>query len=310
MEQRELVIIGGGPAGMAAAVYGKRAGLDVVVLEKGACGGQILITSEVENYIGQKHISGPDLAKSFREHAEHFGAEFRKTVVKEIVHKDGKNTVVTRDGDIEAKAVIVATGAQFRRMGVPGEKEFTGAGVSYCAVCDGAFYQDETIAVIGGGNTAVEEACYLTQFASKVYIVHRRDEFRADRMACERAACNAKIEPIWNSVLESVNGSDLVESMTVKNVKTGELKTIDVAGVFVFVGTLPITECMGDLCERADGGWVKTDENMATSVPGIFAAGDVRNTPLRQVVTAASDGAIAAMSAYHWITTGHAKSRI
>ena len=305
MEQRELVIIGGGPAGMAAAVYGKRAGLDLVVLEKGNCGGQILITSEVENYIGQKHISGPDLAKSFREHAEHFGAEIRRATVKEIKSQDGKHIVATAEGDIEAKAVIVATGAQFRRLGVKGEKEFTGAGVSYCAVCDGAFYQDETVAVIGGGNTAVEEACYLTQFASKVYIVHRRDEFRADRMACERAARNPKIEPVWNSVLESINGDELVESMTVKDVKTGEVKDIDVAGVFVFVGTLPITSCLGDLCERIDGGWIRTDENMQTSVPGIFAAGDVRSTPLRQVITAASDGAIAAMSAYHWITAGH-----
>ncbi len=310
MEERELVIIGGGPAGLSAAVYGRRAGLDVLVLEKGNCGGQILITSEIENYPGWVHMSGPDLAKHFREHAEHFGAEIRKTVVKEIQVQDGTHTVVTKDGDIRAKAVIVATGAAFRRLGAPGEKEFTGAGVSYCAVCDGAFYEDEVVAVIGGGNTAVEEACYLTQFASKVYIVHRRDEFRADRMACERASCNGKIAPVWNSVLESVNGSDLVESMTVKNVKTGELSDIEVAGVFVFVGTLPITECLGDMCERLDGGWIKTDEHMATSVPGIFAAGDVRITPLRQVVTAASDGAIAAMSAYHWITTGQAKSRI
>jgi thioredoxin reductase (NADPH) len=310
MEERELVIIGGGPAGMAAAVYGKRAGLDVLVLEKGNCGGQILITSEIENYPGQTHISGPDLANSFRAHAEHFGAQIRKTVVKEITSADGGHTLVTRDGDIRAKAVIVATGAEFRRLGAPGEKEFTGAGVSYCAVCDAAFYQDEIVAVIGGGNTAVEEACYLTQFASKVYVVHRRDEFRADRMACERALGNPKIVPVWNSVLEKVNGSDLVESITVKNVKNGELSDITVAGVFVFVGTLPITECLGDLCEREDGGWIRTDEHMATSVPGIFAAGDVRNTPLRQVITAASDGAIAAMSAYHWITTGHAKSRL
>ena len=310
MEERELVIIGGGPAGMSAAVYGRRAGLDTLVLEKGNCGGQILITSEIENYLGYSHSSGPDLAKAFREHAEHFGAEIRKTVVKEIITNDGEHTIVTRDGDIRAKAVIVATGAAFRRLGAKGEKEFTGAGVSYCAVCDAAFYQDEIVAVIGGGNTAVEEACYLTQFASKVYIVHRRDEFRADRMACARAECNAKIEPVWNSVLESVNGSDLVESITVKNVKTGELSDIEVAGVFVFVGTLPITECLGDLCERLDDGWVKTDEHMATSVPGIFAAGDVRNTPLRQVITAASDGAIAAMSAYHWISTGEARCRL
>lgn len=310
MEERELVIIGGGPAGMTAAVYGRRAGLDVLVLEKGKCGGQILITSEIENYMGQKHISGLDLADSFRDHAEKFGAEIRKAVVKEIKNLNGTNTVVTKDGNIRAKAVIVATGAAFRRLGAKGEKEFTGAGVSYCAVCDGAFYQDEEVAVIGGGNTAVEEACYLTQFASKVYIVHRRDEFRADRVACERACNNPKIVPIWNSVLESVNGDGLVESITIKNVKTNELSDITVAGVFVFVGTLPITECLGDLCERMDGGWIKTDRHMATSVPGIFAAGDVRDTPLRQVLTAASDGAIAAMTAYHWITTGEAKSRV
>lgn len=290
---------------MAAAVYGKRAGLDLVVLEKGTCGGQILITSEIENYIGQKHISGPDLATSFREHAMHFNAEIRRTTVNNITPQNGRHVLSTADGDIAAKAVIVATGAAFRRLGARGEKEFTGAGVSYCAVCDGAFYQDEVVAVIGGGNTAVEEACYLTQFASKVYIVHRRDEFRADRMACERAACNAKIEPVWDSVLESVNGSELVESITVKNVKTGALEDIDVAGVFVFVGTLPITACLGDLCERVDGDWIKTDAKMQTSVPGIFAAGDVRSTPLRQVITAASDGAVAAMSAYHWISTGH-----
>lgn len=289
---------------MAAAVYGKRAGLDLVVLEKGICGGQILITSEIENYIGQKHISGPELAKSFREHAEYFNAEFRKSTVKEIVPRDGAFTVVSSEGEIAAKAVIVATGAAFRRLGVKGEKEFTGAGVSYCAVCDGAFYQDSVIAVIGGGNTAVEEACYLTQFASKVYIVHRRDEFRADKMACERAACNDKVEPVWNSVLESINGSELVESITVKNVKSGELKDIEVEGVFVFVGVLPITKCLGELCEREEGGWVKTDAKMQTSIPGLFAAGDVRVTPLRQVITAVSDGAIAAMSAYHWITAG------
>ncbi len=310
MQERELVIIGGGPAGMAAAVYGRRAGLDVLVLEKSNVGGQILITSEIENYLGQKHISGPELADTFRAHAEHFGAEIRKAVVKNIIPHGGTNTVVTADGEIRAKGLIVATGAAFRRLGAKGEKELTGAGVSYCAVCDAAFYQDEVVAVIGGGNTAVEEACYLTQFASKVYIVHRRDEFRADRMAVKRALDNPKIVPVWDSVLESVNGSDLVEGITVKNVKTGELSDIEVAGVFVFVGTLPITECMGDLCERADGGWIKTDEHMATSVPGIFAAGDVRNTPLRQVITAASDGAIAAMTAYHYITTGHAKSRL
>ena len=304
MEQRELVIIGGGPGGLTAAIYGKRAGLDLLVLEKGSYGGQILITNDVENWPGQQRITGGDLAKSFYDHAEHLGCEFRKAVVQEIIPGAGGHTVRTNQGDILAKAIIIATGATFRRLGCKGEAELTGAGVSYCAVCDGAFFQDEEVAVIGGGNTAVEEACYLTRFASKVYIVHRRDEFRADRMVCERAACNDKVVPVWDSVVESINGTELVEGITVKNVKTGALSDIPVAGVFVFVGTVPTTGFLGDLLERTDGGWIKTDERMHTSVPGIFAVGDVRNTPLRQVVTAAGDGAHAAMAAYHWITTG------
>lgn len=305
MEQRELVIIGGGPAGLTAAIYGKRAGLDLVLIEKGSYGGQILITNDVENWPGQKRITGPDLSNSFREHAEHLGCEFRKSEVKAIVPGENGHLIKTSTGDITAKSVIIATGAYFRRLGCKGEAELTGAGVSYCAVCDGAFYQDEEVAVIGGGNTAVEEACYLTRFASKVYVVHRRDEFRADRMACERAACNEKIVPVWDSVVESIDGDELVEGVTVKNVKTGAVSTIPVAGVFVFVGTLPFVDYLGEQLERADGGWIKTDERMRTSIPGIFAAGDVRDTPLRQVVTAASDGAHAAMAAYHWITTGH-----
>ena len=304
MERRELVIIGGGPAGMTAAVYARRAGLDVVLLEKGAYGGQILITSDVENWPGQLKTTGPDLAESFRAHAAHLGCELRKAVVQSITLGNDSHVVNTNGGDIVAQALIIASGATFRRMGCKGEAEFTNAGVSYCAVCDGAFYQDEMVAVLGGGNTAVEEACYLTRFASKVYIIHRRDQFRADRLVCERAARNEKIVPVWNSVAESINGSEVVESITVKNVKTGELTEISVAGVFVFVGTLPTTGFLGDLLERTEGGWIKTDERMQTSVPGIFAAGDVRDTPLRQVVTAAGDGAQAAMAAYHWITAG------
>lgn len=304
MEERELVIIGGGPAGLTAAIYGKRAGLDLVVLEKGSYGGQIIITNEVENWPGEKHITGTDLAKSFHDHAEHLGCEFRKAVVKEIVPGSGRHVVVTSEGDIAAKSIIIATGATFRRLGCRGEAELTGAGVSYCAVCDGAFFTGEEVAVIGGGNTAVEEACYLTRFASKVYIVHRRDEFRADRLVCERAFCNEKVVPVWDSVAESVNGTDLVESLTVKNVKTGELSDLPVAGVFVFVGTVPTVSFLNDLLERTEGGWIKTNQRMHTSIPGIFAAGDVRDTPLRQVVTAAGDGAHAAMAAYHWITTG------
>lgn len=304
MEERELVIIGGGPAGLTAAIYGKRAGLDLVVLEKGSYGGQILVTNEVENWPGTKHTTGGDLAASFHDHAEYLGCEFRKAVVQKIVPDEGSHTVVTNTGSIAAKSIIIATGATFRRLGCKGETELTGAGVSYCAVCDGAFFTDEEVAVIGGGNTAVEEACYLTRFASKVYIVHRRDEFRADRLVSERALSNEKIVPVWDSVLESINGDGLVEGISVKNVKTGELSDIPLAGVFVFVGTVPTTGFLGDLLERTEGGWIKTNERMCSSVPGIFAVGDVRNTPLRQVVTAAADGAHAAMAAYHWISTG------
>ena len=216
-----------------------------------------------------------------------------------------KSHIVKTDmGDIEAKSVIIATGASFRRQGCKGEAEFIGSGVSFCAVCDGAFFTDEEVAVIGGGNTAVEEACYLTRFASKVYIVHRRDQFRADKLACARAAGNKKIVQVWDSVVESINGDEIVEGITVKNVKTGALTDIPVAGVFVFVGTLPNTAFLkDDQLDRAEGGWIKTDAHMRTSIPGIFAAGDVRDTPLRQVVTAAGDGAHAAMAAYHWIVS-------
>ncbi|WP_027188448.1 thioredoxin-disulfide reductase [Desulfovibrio cuneatus] len=303
METHELVIIGGGAAGLTAAIYGKRAGLDLVVLEKTSHGGQILITNEVENWPGIKAISGPDLAQSFYDHAMSLGVEFRNALVRGITPGEKHHTVHTDAGDIAAKAIIVATGATFRRLGCKGENDLIGAGVSFCAVCDGAFFTDEEVAVIGGGNTAVEEACYLTRFASKVSIVHRRDEFRADRMAIDRALKNEKIVAVWDSVVESIDGEGLVEGITLKNVKTGELSTLPVAGVFVFVGTVPTATFLNGQLDRVDGGWIATDERLQTSVPGIFAAGDVRNTPLRQVVTAAGDGALAAMSAYHFIVT-------
>ncbi len=301
MEKKELVIIGSGPAGMSAAVYGKRAGIDLVVLEKGQPGGQILITNEVENWPGTIETTGQALADSFRAHAEHLDTEIRRTTVQGVVPGAKAHVVKTADGDIEARTVIIATGASFRRLGCPGEAELTGAGVSYCAVCDGAFFTDVEVAVIGGGNTAVEEAEYLTRFASKVHIVHRRNEFRADKLVVERALANPKIVPVWDSVVEAINGKDLVESVTLKNVKTGEKSELAVEGVFMFVGTLPNVTFLDGILDRVDGGWIKADCSMATSVPGIFAAGDVRDTPLRQVVTAASDGAVAAMAAYHYL---------
>lgn len=302
MDEKELVIIGGGPAGLTAAIYGIRAGLDLVVLEKATLGGQIILTNEVENWPGHKNIPGFDLAETFHAHALHLGCQFRTATVSSIEPgSDAHHIVHTDEGDIRAKAVIIATGASFRRLGCEGESELTGSGVSYCAVCDGAFFSNEEVAVIGGGNTAIQEAVYLTRFASKVYIVHRRDEFRADRLAQKRALNHEKIVPVWDSVVERINGGPLVKGVTIKNVKTGEISELPVSGVFVFVGTTPSLEFLGEHLDRAEGGWIKTDEDMRTSIPGIFAAGDVRDTNLRQVVTAAADGARAAVTAYEWL---------
>jgi thioredoxin reductase (NADPH) len=303
MEKRELVILGAGPAGLAAAVYGRRAGLDTLVIEKGIPGGQIRITDEIENWPGIIHATGVELADNFRKHAEHFKTDFLTADIKELKMEGERKIVITSSGEIEAEAVIVATGAFFRKLGCPGEQKFIGCGVSYCAVCDASFFVDEVVAVVGGGNTAVEEAIYLTRFAKKVYVIHRRDNFRAERLACKRAAKNEKLAPVFDSVVESIEGQDMVERVLVKNVKTGKKSSLDVAGVFIFVGTSPHVEFMNNLVEQKEGGWIVTGPRMDTSVPGIFAAGDVRDTPLRQVLTAASDGAIAAMSAYHYIET-------
>lgn len=312
MEKRELVILGAGPAGLSAAIYGRRAGLDTLVIEKSAPGGQIRITDEIENMPGVIHSTGLDLAENFRKHAEHFKAEFLSAEIIELKVEGDRKIVVTSAGEIEAKAVIIATGASFKKLGCPGEAEFTGAGVSYCAVCDANFFVDEVVAVVGGGNTAVEEAMYLTKFASKVYVIHRRDQFRADRLACKKADECEKLVPVWDSVVEAIEGEDLVERVKVKNIKTGEISSLDVAGVFMFVGTYPHVEFLEKLNSSKEGGWIKqreggwiiTGPRMETSMPGVFAAGDVRETPLRQVVTAAADGAIAAMSAYHFIDSG------
>ena len=301
MKKRELVILGAGPAGLTAAVYARRADLDTLVVEKGVPGGQIRITAEIENWPGLLKAAGADLADSFHRQAEHFKADFLTADIKSLRLEGDRKIVVTSAGEIEAGAVIVATGAAFRRLGCRGEEKFIGRGVSFCAVCDAEFFVDETVAVVGGGNTAVEEAMYLTRFARKVHIIHRRDEFRADPMIRQRAAGNEKLVPVWNSVVEAIEGGDLVERVVVRNVKTGELSALDVAGVFMFIGTLPQVEFLGGLLERREGGWIVTDSRLATSGPGVFAAGDVRDTHLRQVVTAAADGALAAMSAYHYL---------
>jgi thioredoxin reductase (NADPH) len=307
MEKRELVIIGAGPAGLTAAIYGRRSGLDVLILEKGIPGGQINTTDEIENWPGVQHASGPELGEMFRTHAEKFKPEFRESEVQGIELKDGKKIVITDKGSIEAAAVLLATGASFRKQGCPGEAELTGRGVSYCAVCDGAFFEDQEVAVIGGGNTAVEEGVYLTQFASKVYIIHRRDSFRADKVAVERALGDSKVQPIWDSVVEEIRGTEMVETLLLKNVKTGELSELPVSGVFVFIGNEPNVGFLKPLIDSgvlktARGGWIKVNDRMETSIEGVFAAGDLIDKYLRQVVTATGDGATAAMAAYAYIS--------
>jgi thioredoxin reductase (NADPH) len=301
MEKRELVVIGAGPAGLTAAIYGRRAGLDVLLLENGVPGGQINLTEEIENWPGVKHATGTELGQMFREHAEKFETEFRDCTVKSLEVRDGRKIAVTDKGEVEGEAVVIATGAYFRKLGCKGEEEHIGTGVSYCAVCDGAFFEDLEIAVVGGGNTAVEEANYLTNFASRVYIIHRRDQFRADRAASQRTLSNPKIEPVWNTVVEEIAGEGMVEKLILKNVKTGDTSELPVSGVFMFVGQSPHDEFCKGLLDSSKGGWIKTNDDMETSIEGVYAAGDVRDKHLRQVVTAASDGAIAAMSASSYI---------
>ncbi|MDR1508043.1 MAG: FAD-dependent oxidoreductase [Synergistaceae bacterium] len=306
MEHRQLVIIGAGPAGLSSAIYARRAGLDTLVLEAGLAGGMINSTAEIENYPGLKHIDGMELANALRSHTEAFAPEFRESrVVSLDTGEAERDKIITTDkGSISASAVVIATGTSFARVGCKGEESFIGHGVSYCAVCDGPFYEGASVAVVGGGNAAVEEAEFLTKFASKVYIIHRRDEFRADRSVIGRALDNPRIEPVLNCVVDEIAGKDMVERISVRNVKTGERRDIPVDGVFVFVGMKPEISFLdrNSSIKRTDAGWIVTDDKMETSSEGVFAAGDVRLKFLRQVVTAAADGAVAAMAAYEYIT--------
>ena len=290
---------------MTAAIYGRRAGLDVLVHEKKATGGQINITDEIENYPGVAHATGPEVGDLLKNHALKFNTEFRMIDDSNVELRGDKKIVIARKNgqntEIEAEAIIVATGAHFRRLGCEGEAEHIGQGVSFCAVCDGAFFEDLEVAVVGGGNTAVEEGGYLTKFASKVYIIHRRDEFRADRAAIAQALANPKIEPVYNTVVEKIEGDGMVENLVLKNVRTGEISNLPVSGVFMFVGQEPDDDCVRGLVKAEKGGWIITNDHMETSVEGIFAAGDVRSKYLRQVITAAADGAVAAMAASSYI---------
>lgn len=298
----DVIIIGAGPAGMTAAVYASRANLNTLMLERGVPGGQMSDTEAVENYPGFDSILGPDLANKMFEHSQKFGAKYAFGDVKEVKDHVDYKEVITGDKTYKAKAVIIATGAEHRKLGVPGEEEYAGRGVSYCAVCDGAFFRDREIAVIGGGDSAVEEGMYLTRFAKKVTIIHRRDQLRAQKILQERAFQNEKIEFIWDTVVEKINGKDgKVSSLTLKNVKTGETKEFETDGVFIYIGTDPLSEPFKSLGIVNEDGYIPTNENMETKVPGIFAAGDVREKELRQIVTATGDGSIAAEAAIKYI---------
>lgn len=303
----DVIILGAGPAGLSAGIYASRAKLKTLIIEKAIEGGQITGTTEVENYPGiGEGMTGMDLSFRMADQAKSFGAEIISDEILEVDLKGSEKVLKGRDNEYRSKVVILATGANSRPMGVPGEEEFSGRGISYCATCDAAFYQDADVYVIGGGDAAVEEAMFITKFAKTVYIVHRRDELRAAKSIQEKAFANEKIKFLWDSVVEEVIGDKVVSGLKVKNVKTGEITEISQPaglgsiGIFVFIGFLPNTELFKNQV-ALENGYVVTDENMKTSIDGVFAAGDLREKSVRQVVTAVSDGAIAAISAEKYI---------
>jgi thioredoxin reductase (NADPH) len=304
----DVIIIGAGPAGLSAALYAGRARLSTLIIEREKDGGQIVLTSEVENYPGcLEGESGPTLIDRMSEQAKHFGAEKVYDEILEVKLDGEEKVLVGKKAEYIGKSVIIATGAASRPIGCPGEKTFTGKGVSYCATCDGAFFEDLEVFVVGGGDTAVEEAMYLTKFARKVSIIHRRDELRAAKSIQEKAFSNPKMNFIWDSAVKEIKGDGLVNSMVLENLKTGELTEVfadeddGIFGIFVFIGYTPKTKIFEGIIDL-ENGYIVTDENMKTNIEGVYAAGDVRVKSLRQVVTAAADGAIAAVQAEKFIS--------
>lgn len=304
MQEKEfdVVILGGGPAGFSAGIYTARGNVSTAILDVSMLGGQPSNYLELENYPAFMKIGGFELMEKFEEHADMFGVQkFPMQEIEVIDLVSYPKIIRTKEVEFRAKSVIIATGAKPMKLGVKGEEEFIGRGVSYCAVCDGAFYKDKVVAVVGGGNSAVEEAIYLTKFASKVYIIHRRDELRADKIIQNRATKNEKIEFVLNSVVCEIQGQDLVNNLILKNTKTDEMFNLAVDGVFPYIGITPNVENISGQITQDKAGFIITDETMKTSIDGVFAIGDVRKTPLRQVITAASDGAIAGVYAVKYI---------
>ena len=298
----DVVIIGGGPAGLTAGIYTARARLKSLLIERGATGGWIVNAGVVENYPGfPDGINGLELAEAMHQQAVKFGLETLTAEVTGLELKDEQRVVKTSEGDLAARAVIVAGGSDRVKLGVPGEEEFTGRGVAYCAICDGYFYRDVPVAVVGGGNAAINEALELTKFASRVTIIHRREELRATKILQERAFAEPKIEFSWNTVVEAVEGEDTVKKLRLKNVRNGEKSTLDISGVFMAVGFRPNTGYLKSVLTLADNGTIITNEKMETAVPGIFAAGDIRSSSIRQVAAAVGDGSVAAIYAERYI---------
>ncbi|NQD52283.1 thioredoxin-disulfide reductase, partial [Bacillus altitudinis] len=298
----DTIIIGAGPAGMTAAVYTSRGNLSTLMIERGIPGGQMANTEDVENYPGFESILGPELSNKMFEHAKKFGAEYAYGDIKEIV--DGEEYKIVKAGSKEYKgrSVIIAAGAEYKKIGAPGEKELGGRGVSYCAVCDGAFFKNKELVVIGGGDSAVEEGVYLTRFASKVTIVHRRDKLRAQSILQARAFDNEKIDFMWNKTVKEINEENgKVGSVTLIDTVTGEEEDFKTDGVFIYIGMLPLSKPFENLGITNAEGYIETNERMETKVEGIFAAGDIREKTLRQIVTATGDGSIAAQSAQHYV---------
>jgi len=297
-EAYDVIIIGGGPVGLTAGLYTSRARLRTLLIEKAMFGGQIANTEHVENFPGfPDGISGFELGQSMHQQAEKHGLQTVAAEVTGIEVNDKGKVVKTTEGDYVAAAVIVAGGAERNKLGVPGEEELVGKGVSYCATCDGAFFREQVVAVVGGGDSAIEEALLLTRFASKVYVIHRRNQLRASKLHQERAFSNPKIELVWDSVVEEILGPDKVQRLVVRNVKTGEVTTLDVSGVFIYVGLHPETDYLKGVLPLDEEGRIPTNQRMETEIPGVFAAGDIRSNSPRQAITAAGEGATAAIAA-------------
>ncbi|MDD5288037.1 MAG: thioredoxin-disulfide reductase [Dehalococcoidales bacterium] len=301
----EVIIIGGGPAGLTAGLYASRAGLSSFLIEKGIFGGQITYAEHVENFPGfPQGISGLELGEKMQEQATRHGLKTLSAEVTGLEIQETLKTVKTTDGNFTGKAVILAGGAVRRKLGATGEGRLTGRGISYCAVCDGAFFQDQAVAVIGGGDTAITEALHLTKFASKITIIHRRDQLRATQILKEKAQSEPKIDFLWDTTVSAIEGSDTVQQIKLLNIKTGESSTLQVGGVFISVGTNPDTDYVKGILPLDESGYIITNEKMETSIPGVLAAGDIRHNSARQAITAAGDGATAAIYAQKYLTEG------